>query len=99
MIIKMFVIAMVKDTVYRANLNGWTACAPIQRGVGQEAKKCSTIFNCISACSDLHTIAGVVRQCCPGSLVVAGGYSMGGVTASKYPAAYADDCRLDGNRL
>ena len=59
------------DVVFCNCVLGWTCCAPIQRGVGQEAKIKSTIFNGISACSDLHTIAGVVRACCPNSMVVA----------------------------
>ena len=88
--------AMVKDTVKRANAKGWSVCAPTQRGVHPQAKVKKMLFNGVSSVVDLHTLAGAARECCPGSLIFACGYSMGGVTVSNYAGVYGKESRLDG---
>lgn len=88
--------SMVADTVARATAQGITVCAPAQRGVSKEAPIKNQIFNGVDSVEDLHEIARVVRECCPESLVIAAGYSMGGVTVANYAGIYGADSRIDG---
>ena len=53
--------------------NAHQVCAPAQRGVGQGAPIKNMLFNGVTSVQDLHEIAGVIRDCCPNSLITAGG--------------------------
>lgn len=88
-------LSMIKDQVKRANDRGWTAVAVTQRGCDDTQIR-NMLFNGEDAYKDLHVIAGVVRQCCENSLIIASGISFGGVTVANYPAIYGKESRVDG---
>ena len=69
--------------------------AVTQRGC-DDAKIRNMLFNGVDAYRDLHTIAGIVRESCEGSLIVASGISFGGCTVANYAGVYGKDSRLDG---
>ena len=84
----------VRDIAKKCVKKGWTAVCFSGRGIG--GLPCYKYPFHGARIADLHLVAGVVRKLCPNSLVVACGFSMGGIIVGNYLSRMGQSALVDG---
>eukprot|EP00400_MALV-I_sp_L67-5_P000084 gene84-317_t len=83
----------VRDLVKKATKEGMTCCCFSGRGISGLPMHKHPFHG--ARVADVHLVAKICRQMCPKSLLIATGFSMGGIVVSSYASKMGDRCLVD----